>query len=205
MNTPHPDLIAWIGVETTGLDHEDDRLLEVAVVITNNALGTIFETSSTLRHPASALERMNDYVRDMHARSGLLAEIAQPLPDGKSSEDRRITTDAVLTEMVLEAIHRAGASLHGRSLILGGNSITLDRMFLQRHMPRLFSLLHYRSIDVASIEEEMRRDGYDEEIEGFYQQRGDAESNHRALDDAHRSIATLDALRQIRATGCLRF
>lgn len=189
MPAANPNLIVWIDTETTGLSPDRDLLLEMAVVVTRNDLtevGSFDIVISPDEGVDSASERMDPFVRDMHATNGLIEDM-----DGPASHHPRVA-DA----LTAGAIDRITQGCPG-PFLLGGNSITLDRGFLQTHAPQVFSRLHYRSIDVSGLEQEMLRDGYSEQIAAWRDGFTPSEA-HRALGDIRDSIRQLAALRAIR-------
>jgi len=185
----NPDLIAWIDTETTGLEPEADLLLEIAVVVTRNDLSEIGSFDIVIAPNEGvddAVSRMDEFVRDMHTSNRLIEDLHDP---GAHSP-------RVADALVAGAIDRLTQGHHG-PFLLGGSSITHDRGFLRVHAPQTFARLHYRSIDVSGIEQELARDGYADPIAAW---RDDfTPSNaHRALGDIRDSIRQLSALRAIR-------
>ena len=171
--------LVWIDCEMTGLDLEVDELVEVAVVVTDYDLKPMHEGFSIVIKPdASALEHMNDFVRDMHTTSGLITEI----PDGVSLADAEF--------QVLEYIQKYVPD-HGTAP-LAGNTIGTDRAFLAKYMPRIDAHLHYRSVDVSSIKELSRR-----WFPRVYFQAPTKNGGHRALADILESIRELDYYRRV--------
>jgi oligoribonuclease len=167
------DRIVWIDCEMTGLDPTVDELVEVAVVITDFELQVLDPGLQVVIKPsAAALEQMNDFVRQMHATSGLDAE----LEHGVSLAEAEL--------LVLEYVQRF-VPLE-RTAPVGGNTIGTDRMFLARYMPALDGFLHYRSIDVSSIKELSRR-----WFPRAYFQSPEKAGGHRALADILESIREL--------------
>ena len=157
----------------TGLDPTVDELVEIAVVVTDFELEVLDPGLQIVIKPSDeALEQMNDFVRQMHATSGLDLE----LPNGVSLADAEL--------QVLEYVQRF-VPLE-RSAPLGGNTIGTDRMFLARYMPALDGFLHYRSIDVSSIKELSRR-----WFPRAYFQAPEKAGGHRALADILESIREL--------------
>ena len=164
----------------TGLDVEHDVIVEIAVLATS---ATTLEPlddglAVVVAQPPEVLARMGDFVRQMHERSGLLTEIGTvgvPLEDA----GRR----------VLEYIkgHVPGP----RTVPLCGNSIGMDRRFLDRYLPEIEEHLHYRSIDVSSIKELCRR-WYREPFTA----RPEKTEDHRALPDIGASITELRYYRE---------
>ena len=171
--------LVWIDCEMTGLDLEVDELVEVAVVVTDYDLKPMHEGFSIVIKPdASALEHMNDFVRDMHTTSCLITEI----PDGVSLADAEF--------QVLEYIQKYVPD-HGTAP-LAGNTIGTDRAFLAKYMPRIDAHLHCRSVDVSSIKELSRR-----WFPRIYFQAPTKNGGHRALADILESIRELDYYRRV--------
>ena len=167
------DNLVWIDCEMTGLDVQRDCLVEVAVVITNSELEILDSGFSVVIRPnAESLAGMGEFVKNMHAESGLLEE----LENGVDLE--------VAEQQLLQYIRQFVAN--PRIAPLAGNSIGTDRMFLNRYMPELDSYLHYRNIDVSSIKELTRR-WYPK----VYFQLPAKTGGHRALSDILESIQEL--------------
>lgn len=161
----------------TGLDLAVDELVEVAVVITDYDLNLIDPGFSVVINPnASALETMNDFVRNMHTESGLITEI----PNGVSLAD----AEYAVHEYILKFVPAE------QSAPLAGNTIGTDRAFLNKFMPRVDSHLHYRSIDVSSIKELSRR-----WFPRVYFNAPAKNGGHRALADILESIRELQYYR----------
>ena len=138
------DPLVWIDCEMTGLDLSADALIEVAVIITDYELRPLGAGLDLLiAPPATALEQMDDFVRAMHTKSGLLAE----LDGGLSLEEAQDRIMEHVTALVPEA----------RTAQLAGNSVGTDKAFLSRDMPELIDHLHYRVVDVSSIKELAKR------------------------------------------------
>ena len=172
------DPLVWIDWEMTGLELSTDALIEVAVVVTDYELKPLAEGIDVLiRPPADALERMGDYVRNMHTSSGLLTE----LEGGLTMEAARKTVLDYVTSLVPEP----------RTAQLAGNSVGTDKAFLARDMPELIEHLHYRIVDVSSLKELAKR-WYPRTFFHAPKKAG----GHRALADILESI---DELRYYRA------
>ena len=164
----------------TGLDVERDVIVEIAALATTATTLEPIDAglSVVVAQPPEVLAGMSDFVRRMHERSGLLAEIATagvPLDEA----GRR----------VLEYIK--GHDPEPRTVPLCGNSIGMDRRFLARYLPAIEEHLHYRSIDVSSIKELCRR-WYREPFNA----RPEKADDHRALPDIAASIAELRYYRE---------
>ncbi|MGP9843318.1 oligoribonuclease [Brachybacterium sp. 107] len=194
MPAANPDLIVWIDTESTGLDPATDDLLEIAVAVTRNDLTEIGAFDIVIAPSAgvdASIERMDDFVREMHTSNRLIEAMR-----GADAHHPRVAD-----HLVAGTIDRFTAE-HTGPFLLGGNSITHDRGFLARHAPQTFTRLHYRSIDVSGIEQEMIRDGYDRQI-AAWRDRFEPSEAHRALGDIRDSIRQLDALRSIRRVRTL--
>ncbi len=174
----NPDLLVWIDCEMTGLDLGVDELVEVAVVITDYDLRPVDPGFSIVIKPdQSALDNMGDFVRAMHTESGLIDEI----PNGVSLAD----AEFAVHEYILRFVPGEATAP------LAGNTIGTDRMFLAKFMPRVDRHLHYRSIDVSSIKELVRR-----WFPRVYFQSPAKNGGHRALADILESIRELDYYRR---------
>jgi oligoribonuclease len=164
--------LVWIDMEMTGLNPDTDRILEVAVVITDSRLETVASAPVMVVHqPDETLAGMDDWNRSTHGRTGLIDKV-------KAS---------VLTEAAVEDALLAFVSEHvpSRTSPLCGNSICQDRRFLARWMPRLEAYLHYRNLDVSTLKELARR--WRPEITKGLAKQG----KHEALADIHESIDEL--------------
>ena len=167
-----PHLI-WIDCEMTGLSLEKDVLVEIAVLVTDSELNVIGEgIDLVIKATPEQLAGMNEFVTQMHTTSGLITEI----PHG-------ITVEAA-EDAILAYLESAG-TVAGKSP-LAGNSVSVDRNFIARDMPRLTEYLHYRTVDVSSIKELARR-WYPK----IYFAAPAKTGNHRALGDIQDSIEEL--------------
>src|SRR5712672_3570198 len=167
------DRLVWIDCEMTGLDLQQDALIEIACLVTDGELNILDEGIDVIiKPPPEAVDAMTQVVRDMHTTSGLLDELGQG-----------VTIDEA-QEIVLAYIQMHISE--PRRVPLCGNSISTDRSFIARDMPQLDSYLHYRMIDVSSIKELCRRwyprIYYGQPAKGL---------THRALADIHESIREL--------------
>ncbi|KUI38828.1 oligoribonuclease [Mycobacterium sp. IS-1496] len=173
------DELVWIDCEMTGLDLRSDRLIEIAVLVTDADLNILGEGLDVVIHaPDEALDAMIPVVTDMHSRSGLTEEVRASTIDLATAE-----------EMVLDYIR--GHVKQAKTAPLAGNSIATDRGFIARDMATLDEYLHYRMIDVSSIKELCRR--WYPRIYFGQPEKGLA---HRALADIHESIRELKYYRQ---------
>jgi oligoribonuclease len=169
--------LIWIDMEMSGLSPENDRVLEVALVVTNGNLDIVAEGPVRVVHQSDAvLDAMDAWNKGTHGRSGLIDRV-------KAS---------VFSEQAVEAELVAWLSQHvpaGASPMCG-NSICQDRRFLARHMPRLEAFFHYRNLDVSTLKELARR-WRPELLSGLVKV-----GKHEALADIHESIAELRYYRE---------
>lgn len=189
MPAANPDLIAWIDTETTGLDPDHDFLLEIAVVVTRNDLtevGSFDIVIAPNEGVDAAVSRMNEFVRDMHTSNRLIEDMRGPSAHSPQAAD-------ALTAGAIDHLTQG----HPGPFLMGGNSITHDRGFLRARAPQTCARLHYRSIDVSGIEQELARDGYAARIAAWREELTPSNA-HRALGDIRDSIRQLAALRAIR-------
>ena len=154
-------------------------IVEIATIVTDDALEIVAEGPDLVIHqPAEVLATMDGVVRTMHTRSGLLPAIEASTI---SLEQAGAETLAFIKAHVPSA----------RTVPLCGNSIGTDRRFLVRHLPEIEEWLHYRSVDVSSIKELVRR-----WYPGLLDQMVRKQSSHRALDDIRESIDELRTYRR---------
>jgi len=169
------DRLVWIDLEMTGLIVETDVVVEIAVLVTDSDLNILDPEGfdQVIHQPDEVLANLNDVVRTMHTKSGLLKEIAASTI---AEPDAFADALAYIQRFVPAA----------RSAPLCGNTIGMDRRFLARYAPAIDDYLHYRNVDVSSIKELCRR-WYPE----VYKGRPGKSESHRALDDIRESIAEL--------------
>jgi oligoribonuclease len=167
-------MLAWMDLEMTGLDPDRHVIVEIATLVTDDHLELVAEGPDLVIHqPPEALALMDDYVREMHTRSGLLEQIASSTV---SPEEAAAQTLAFLRMHIPEP----------RSVPLCGNSIGTDRRFLARWFPEIENHLHYRSVDVSTIKELTKRWYPEALVAAPRKARG-----HRALDDIRESLEEL--------------
>src|SRR5262245_56653103 len=173
-------MLVWMDLEMTGLDHTADVIVEIATLVTDDELEVVAEGPDiVVHHPEDVLMRMDPFVVDMHTRSGLLDQIHASTA---TLEEAGRLTLAFIKEHVSEP----------RTVPLCGNSIGTDRRFLAAYLPDIEEYLHYRSVDVSSIKELVRR-WYPDVLA----QRGWKAGTHRALDDIRESLAELRMYREL--------
>lgn len=168
------DELVWIDCEMTGLNIASDKLIEIAVLVTDADLNILGDGVDVVIHADDdALASMIDVVAEMHTRSGLIEEVKASTVDLPMAE-------AMVLEYINEHVKQP------KTAPLAGNSIATDRSFIARDMPALDAFLHYRMIDVSSIKELCRR--WYPRIYFGQPPKGLA---HRALADIHESIREL--------------
>jgi oligoribonuclease len=169
--------LVWIDMEMTGLRPEVDRIIEVAVVITDSQLSILAQSEAFAIHqPAAVMQTMDEWNRSTHGRSGLTARVQHSQ-----------WTEAQVEEQLLAFI---GTWLPTGKSPMCGNSIGQDRRFMVRYMPRLESFFHYRNLDVSTVKELCKRWRPDL-LKGFVKR-----SAHTALADIIESIDELAYYRQ---------
>jgi len=172
-----PNNLIWIDMEMSGLDPDADKVLEVAIVVTDSQLNTVAEAPVlVVRQPDAVLDRMDDWNKSTHAKSGLIERVkASALAEGEV--ERRMT--------VFLAGH-----VPPKVSPMCGNSVHQDRRFLARHMPVLEAHFHYRNLDVSTLKELARR--WKPAIVAGLVKHGE----HEALADIHESIEELKYYRE---------
>jgi oligoribonuclease len=169
--------LIWIDCEMTGLDPEVDRLIEIAVIVTGADLTPRIEGPVLVIHQSDEqLDRMDAWNKGTHGRSGLIDKV-------KASS----VTEAQAEEQILEFIARY---VPKRTAPMCGNSISQDRRFLVKYMPKLEAFFHYRNIDVSTLKELAKRWRPDL-CDAFKKQQ-----KHTALADVHESIDELAHYRE---------
>jgi len=165
--------LVWIDLEMTGLDTERHTIVEIAVLVTDGALELVDDGIDIVIHATpEELERMDDFVRNMHTKSGLLPQI-------EASTLSLESAGAQVVEYLRARVPESTAPLCG-------NSIGVDRRFLDRYLPAVDRYVHYRSIDVSSLKELCRRWN-----PSVYKGRPGKQETHRALDDIRESLEEL--------------
>jgi|TARA_B100001250_G_scaffold298768_1_gene260334 oligoribonuclease len=167
-------MLVWMDLEMTGLEPARHVIVEIATIITDDQLEIVAEGPDLVVHADEVqLSEMDDFVTDMHTKSGLLEQIR--LSSIHLEEATQVTLD-----FIMEHVKKP------RSVPLCGNSIGTDRRFLDAYMPEIENFLHYRSIDVSTAKELARR-WNPAVLKGVPQK----ETSHRALDDIRESITEL--------------
>lgn len=175
--TKHPDNLIWIDLEMTGLDPDNDRIIEIATLVTDAQLNVIAEGPVLAIHqPETVMEQMDEWNRNQHGGSGLWQRVRESRLDERQAEQQTL---AFVSQYV-----------DARQSPMCGNSICQDRRFLARYMPELEAFFHYRNLDVSSLKELARR-WYPQVHAGLNKQ-----SRHLAMDDIRDSIMELQHYRE---------
>ena len=169
--------LVWLDMEMTGLNPDTDRIIEVAVVITNAQLETIAESAVWVVHQdVAVLDGMDDWNKKTHGKSGLIDKV-------KSS----VLSEADVEAQCLEFLRRHVPA--GKSPMCG-NSICQDRRFMARWMPALEAHFHYRNLDVSTLKELVKR--WKPELAKGLRKHG----KHEALADIYESIEEMKYYRE---------
>jgi len=174
---PNEFRLVWLDMEMTGLDPEKERIIEVAVVVTEPDLTVVAEGPVLVIHQAdSLLDAMDSWNRSTHGKSGLTEKVKASTRTESNAEDELV---AFLSQYV-----QAGKSP------LCGNTVSQDRRFMFKYMPKLEQFFHYRTIDVSTLKELARR-WKPALLKGF-----EKRSQHQALADIYESIDELKYYRE---------
>jgi oligoribonuclease len=168
--------LVWIDMEMTGLQPDSDRIIEIAMLVTDSQLAVVATGPVMVVHqPAEVLEAMDSWNRSTHAKTGLIERV-------------RAST---LTEADVEraALEFLAAHVPPNVSPMCGSSICQDRRFLARWMPKLEAHFHYRNLDVSTLKELVRR--WKPDLKGFTK-----EGKHEALADILESIEELKFYRK---------
>jgi oligoribonuclease len=164
--------LLWVDMEMSGLLPDSDRVLEVALVVTDSELNVVAEAPVLVVHQDDGvLNGMDNWNRSTHARSGLTERVRLSTLDESAVEQQMLDWAA----RYLPA---------GRSPMCG-NSICQDRRFMARWMPRLETFFHYRNLDVSTLKELAKR--WNPQVHRSFEKK----SRHEALADIYESIAEL--------------
>jgi len=171
------DRLIWIDLEMTGLNPDQDVIIEIATIVTDKDLAILAQGPVIAVHQSdAALAAMDDWNQQHHGQSGLVERV-------KASEIDTAEAERQTLEFLKQWVPE-------RTSPMCGNTIGQDRRFLCRYMPRLEAFFHYRSIDVSTLKELVAR--WAPEIkDGF-----NKVSTHRALDDIKESIDELHYYRE---------
>jgi oligoribonuclease len=169
--------LIWIDLEMTGLNPDTDRIIELAIVITDSNLETVAEAPVLVVHqPDSVLDGMDAWNKSTHRKSGLIEKV-------KASTLDDATAEAQMVEFLKEYVPINISPMCG-------NSICQDRRFLARWMPKFEAYFHYRNLDVSTVKELAKR--WKPEVVQSMKKHG----KHEALADIYESIQELRHYRE---------
>ena len=173
----NPTHLLWLDMEMTGLSPDTDRIIELAIVVTDADLNTVAEGPVLVVHqPDEVMNAMDSWNKGTHGKSGLIDRV-------KASQLSEAEAEAQMLEFVKQHVP-------ARTSPMCGNSICQDRRFMARHMPHLEAFFHYRNLDVSTLKELAKRwrPGLSEEFK--------KSNKHEALADIYESIEELKYYRE---------
>ncbi|MDO4878192.1 MAG: oligoribonuclease [Neisseria sp.] len=171
------DNLCWLDMEMTGLNPDTDRIIEIAVIITDKDLNTLAQSEVYVIHQSNEiLDNMDEWNTATHGRTGLTRRVRESA-----------LTEADVEQRLLDFISQW---IPEKAVPMCGNTIHQDRRFMQRYMPKLEAYFHYRNIDVSTLKELARR--WNPPVLKGIVKRG----SHQALDDILESIEEMRHYRQ---------
>ena len=165
------DNLIWIDLEMTGLDPDKEKIIEIATLITDSDLNVISEGPNLIiSQPKEVLDEMDDWNQNQHGSTGLIDEVVK----------------SDITEQVaeIETLEFVSKYVGEKASPMCGNTVSHDRRFLSKYMPRLEAYFNYRHIDVSSFKEVAVR--WMNEAQTF-----EKKGSHRALGDIKESVEEL--------------
>ncbi|KIA80677.1 oligoribonuclease [Chromobacterium amazonense] len=169
--------LIWLDMEMTGLNPDADRIIEVAMIVTDSQLNVVAESPVLVIHqPDAVLDAMDDWNKNTHGKSGLIEKV-------KNSAVSEAEAEQVLLEFMMQHVPE-------RTTPMCGNTIHQDRRFMARWMPRLEAYFHYRNLDVSTLKELCKR--WKPEVAKGVVKRG----KHEALADILESIEEMRYYRE---------
>ena len=169
--------LVWLDCEMTGLDPEKERLIEIAIIVTGPQLIPRIEGPVLVIHqPDEVLDQMDKWNKGTHGRSGLIDKV-------KASTITEADAETQILVFIAQYLPKGVSPLCG-------NTISQDRRFLVKFMPRLEAYLHYRNIDVSTFKELAKR--WRPEVYNAFKK----QQKHTALADVHESIDELEHYRE---------
>ncbi len=169
--------LIWVDMEMTGLDPDNDAVIEIATIVTDSQLNTLAEGPViAIYQPDERLDAMDEWNTSHHTRSGLVKRV-------KASDDDERSASARTLEFLAAYVPEGTSPMCG-------NSICQDRRFMARHMPELERYFHYRNLDVSTLKILMQR--WRPDLSSGFSK----DSTHLALDDIRESIEELRYYRE---------
>jgi len=175
MKKQNHDRLVWIDLEMTGLDYQNDVILEIATIVTDGNLNIIATGPNLIIHqPDQTLNKMNNWCMELHNKTGLF----------QACQQSSVTIEQAEAETLafLEQHCQKGTAP------LCGNTVWFDKLFLKKDMPLIYDFLHYRIVDVTTLKVTLNL--WSKNMISFKKQ-----NVHRALDDIKESIAELQYYR----------
>lgn len=169
--------LIWIDLEMTGLDTDNDSIIEIATVVTDAQLNVLAEGPEfAIQHPLQTLEAMDEWNRNQHRRSGLWQRV--------------VDSTTTLGQAEAQTVNFLAQWIPAGLSPMCGNSICQDRRFMARWMPELEAHFHYRNLDVSTLKELCKR--WKPEIAKGMKKHG----KHEALADIYESIEEMKYYRE---------
>ena len=169
--------LVWLDCEMTGLDPEKERLIEIAIIVTGPQLIPRIEGPVlVIYQPDEVLDQMDKWNKGTHGKSGLIDKV-------KASTVTEADAEAEILTFIAQYVPKSASPLCG-------NTISQDRRFLVKYMPKLEAYLHYRNIDVSTFKELAKR--WRPEVYNAFKK----QQKHTALADVHESIDELEHYRE---------
>ncbi len=169
--------LIWLDMEMTGLNPDGDKIIEMAVVITDSQLNTVAESPVLVVHQSDAvLDGMDAWNKGTHGKSGLIDKV-------KASTLTEADAEALMLDFLKQHVPAKASPMCG-------NSICQDRRFMARWMPKLEEYFHYRNLDVSTLKELCKR--WKPEIAKGLTKHG----KHEALADIYESIEEMKYYRE---------
>ena len=159
--------LLWIDMEMTGLDPLENRILEIAILITDEKLHIIDRFQAVVRTPQSVLDNMDDWNTKTHSANGLIKEAVR---------------GRFIQEIEVDLMTLANKHFPDKKIFLCGSSLSLDRQFIDKYLPNFAKHLHYRIVDVSSW-----KAIFQDYLDYKYQKK----DGHRAMDDIEESLREL--------------
>mgnify|MGYP000085033785 FL=1 len=173
----NPTHLLWLDMEMTGLSPDTDRIIELAIVVTDADLNTVAEGPVLVVHqPDEVMNAMDAWNKGTHGKSGLIDRV-------HASQLNEAEVEAQMLEFVKQHVP-------ARTSPMCGNSICQDRRFMARYMPQLEAFFHYRNLDVSTLKELAKRwrPGLSEDFK--------KSNKHEALADIYESIDEMKYYRE---------
>lgn len=141
---PNADYLVWLDLEMTGLDPEENRIIEIGLVVTDSALNIMATAPVIAVHqPDAVLDAMDDWNKSTHGRSGLIERV-------RASTVSEAEAEAMMLSFLEQWIPKGVSPMCG-------NTVSQDRRFLLRYMPHFEAWFHYRNLDVSTLKELAKR------------------------------------------------